>query len=41
MNITLFSYDGLLQFGLVATQDMKELYKLAKYLEEELGNLTA
>jgi diacylglycerol O-acyltransferase len=39
MNITLFSYDGLLQFGLVATRDMKNLHVLAQYIEDELQGL--
>ena len=39
MNITLFSYDELLQFGLVATRDMENLHELAQYIEDELQNL--
>lgn len=35
MNITLFSYAGTLHFGVVATQDMKELQKLADYIGDE------
>jgi len=39
MNITLFSYAGKLQFGIVATRDMEELDTLARYMEEEFQNL--
>ena len=39
MNITLFSYDGQLHFGLVATRDMVDLHCLAQYFEEEISNL--
>ena len=35
----LFNYDGLLQFGLVATSDMKNLHVLAQYVEDELQQL--
>ena len=35
MNITLFSYAGQLHFGIVSTRDMKNLEKLAQYIDEE------
>jgi len=39
LNITLFSYAGSLQFGLVATRDMEGLDGLAQYIEEEFHKL--
>jgi len=38
MNITLFSFSGNLHFGIVATQDLLELDRLAAYIEEEFRN---
>lgn len=35
MNITLFSVGGILNFGIVATRDLPELDRLARYIEEE------
>jgi len=35
MNITLFSYAGLLHFGIVSTRDLKELDLLTRYIDEE------
>lgn len=39
INITLFSYAGELAFGLVATDAMPNLPRLARYIEEEFGVL--
>jgi len=41
MNITLFSYDGRLNFGIVATRDLEQLDLLAEYIEDEFGRLQA
>ncbi len=38
MNITLFSYAGKLHFGIVGTQDMKDLDTLVQYMEGEFQN---
>ena len=38
MNITLFSFSGILHFGIVATRDLQELDRLAVYIEEEFRN---
>jgi len=35
MNITLFSYAGLLHFGIVSTRDLQELDQLTQYIDEE------
>jgi len=35
MNITLFSYAGLLHFGIVSTRDIKELDLLTQYIDAE------
>ena len=39
INITLFSYAGELSFGLIATDQMPNLGRLAAYVEEEFGEL--
>lgn len=39
MNITLFSFDGLLHFGVVATRDLEQLDRLTEYIEEEFEKL--
>ena len=41
MNITLFSYAGVLHFGLVATRDMVDLGMLSEYIEDDFRNLEA
>jgi len=41
MNITLFSYDGILNIGIVATGDLKELDHLADLIREEFRLLKA
>lgn len=39
MNITLFSYAGLLHFGIVSTHDMKQLGSLASYIKQEFETI--
>lgn len=39
LNITMFSYDGILHFGLVATRDLPELQKLADRIVTEFAVL--
>jgi len=39
MNITLFSCSGILNFGIVATRDLAQLYLLADFIEEEFAHL--
>lgn len=39
MNITLISYAGDLEFGLVATHDLEQLDSLAQYIEDEFEEL--
>jgi len=39
MNITLFSTGGILNFGIVATKDLPELDRLARYIKEEFEQL--
>jgi len=39
MNITLFSYSGGLNVGIVATRDLEQLDLLAEYIEDEFRNL--
>ena len=39
MNITLFSYAGTLYFGLIATDALPNLGRLATYVEEEIATL--
>ncbi|MCE4537825.1 WS/DGAT domain-containing protein [Pelomonas sp. P7] len=41
MNITLFSYAGTLYFGLIATDALPNLGRLAGYVEEEIAALEA
>jgi hypothetical protein len=41
MNITLFSYGGILNIGIVATRDLKELDLLADFIWEEFKLLEA
>lgn len=41
LNITMFSYNGLLQFGLVSTHDIDGLQELADYIVEEFDRLEA
>jgi WS/DGAT/MGAT family acyltransferase len=38
-NITLFSYSGILNIGIVATQDVQELATLGRYIEDEFSRL--
>lgn len=39
LNITLFSYAGTLEFGLVATQELGDLERLARYMEKAFFDL--
>jgi WS/DGAT/MGAT family acyltransferase len=39
LNITMFSYDGILHFGLVATRDLDELQSLADGIVEQFRDL--
>jgi hypothetical protein len=39
LNITMFSYGGVLQFGLVSTRDLDDLQSLANYIVEEFDRL--
>jgi hypothetical protein len=39
LNITLFSYAGTLEFGLVASQELGDLERLAEYIERAFGDL--
>ena len=39
LNITMFSYDGILHFGIVATRDLPELQSLADRIVEEFQDL--
>ena len=39
LNITMFSYDGILHFGMVATRDLPDLQSLADRVEEEFKGL--
>lgn len=39
LNITMFSYDGILHFGLVATRDLKDLQSMADRIVEEFNTL--
>ena len=39
MNITLFSCGGILNFGIVATKDLRDLDSLAKYIKDEFNRL--
>jgi WS/DGAT/MGAT family acyltransferase len=39
MNITLFSCAGILNFGIVATKDLRDLDSLATYIQEEFSEL--
>lgn len=41
LNITLFSYAGTLYFGLIATDALPNLGRLAAYVEEEIATLEA
>ncbi len=41
LNITLFSYAGTLYFGLIATDALPHLGRLAAYVEEEIATLEA
>lgn len=41
LNITLFSYAGTLYFGLIATDALPHLQRLAGYIEEEIATLEA
>jgi len=41
MNITLFSCSGILNFGIVATKDLRQLDLLAVYVEEEFRAIEA
>ena len=41
LNITLFSYAGTLYFGLIATDALPHLGRLASYIEEEIATLEA
>jgi hypothetical protein len=41
LNITMFSYDGILHFGLVATRDLDELQSLADGIVEQFRDLEA
>ncbi len=41
LNITLFSYAGMLYFGLIATDALPNLARLATYVEEEIATLEA
>ncbi|PTT92900.1 wax ester/triacylglycerol synthase family O-acyltransferase, partial [Pelomonas sp. HMWF004] len=39
LNITLFSYAGTLYFGLIATDALPNLGRLARYIDEEITAL--
>ena len=39
MNITLFSCGGILNFGIVATKDLRNLDSLAEYIKKEFSAL--
>ena len=41
LNITMFSYAGMLQFGLVSTRDLDDLQSLANYIVSEFDRLEA
>lgn len=39
LNVTIFSYDGVLHFGLVSTRDLEDLQSLADLIAEEFSKL--
>ena len=39
LNVTIFSYDGVLHFGLVSTRDLEDLQSLADLIAEEFNHL--